>query len=119
MRPMFKDPRVHYSVNCASYGCPNLPVKAWRAETLDADLDQAARDFINHKRGVSIAGGNKLLISSIYKWFRDDFGPNDAAVLAHFRKYASPELRRQLEQVTALGEDHYDWSLNVIGAKGQ
>ena len=117
MRPVFKDPRVHYSVNCASFGCPNLPNKAWRASTLDGDLDAAARDFINHKRGVEVVG-SKLRVSSIYKWFRDDFGPDDAAVIAHFRKYASPELKTQLEKAVSIGEDQYDWTLNVIGSKG-
>jgi Protein of unknown function, DUF547 len=117
MRPTFKDPRVHYSVNCASFGCPNLPNKAWRAETLDADLDVAAREFINHKRGVSVVAG-KLRVSSIYKWFRDDFGADDAAVIAHFAKYASPELKAQLSKTPSIGEDQYDWTLNVIGSKG-
>ncbi len=117
MRPVFKDPRVHYSVNCASFGCPNLPNRAWRAETLDVDLDAAARDFINHRRGVELIG-QKLRVSSIYKWFRDDFGPDDAAVIAHFRKYASPELKAQLERVMSIGEDQYDWTLNAIGSKG-
>ena len=92
MRPTFKDPRVHYSVNCASFGCPNLPAKAWNAATLDADLDAAARDFINHPRGVAVLAGGKLKVSSIYKWFRDDFGADDAAVIAHLKKYAKPEL---------------------------
>ena len=117
MRPMFKDPRVHYSVNCASYGCPNLLPKAWTAATLEADLDAAARDFVNHKRGVEVIAGNKLRVSSIYKWFRDDFGPDDAAVLAHLKKYAAPALREMLEKVTTIAEDHYDWSLNVVAAQ--
>lgn len=119
MRPTFKDPRVHYSVNCASFGCPNLPVKAWDAATLDADLDAAARDFINHPRGVAVLAGNKLRVSSIYKWFRDDFGADDAAVIAHLKKYAKPELAAMLAKVAAVGEDQYDWALNSIGAKGK
>lgn len=116
MRPVFKDPRVHYSVNCASFGCPNLPAKAWEAATLDADLDAAARDFINHPRGVQVVTGNTLRVSSIYKWFRDDFGPDDKAVIAHMKKYAKPELAARLDKVAGIGEDHYDWSLNgVVG----
>lgn len=114
MRPTFKDPRVHYSVNCASIGCPNLPLAAWRAASLDADLDAAARAFVNHRRGVEVMPGNTLRVSSIYKWFRDDFGPDDAAVIAHLKCYAAPELAVKLATVTAIGEDHYDWSLNGV-----
>ncbi len=117
MRPTFKDPRVHYSVNCASFGCPNLPAKAWNAASLDADLDTAARDFVNHSRGVAVLPGNKLRVSSIYKWFREDFGADDAAVIAHFKKYAKPELAQQLAKVTTVSEDQYDWALNGIAGK--
>lgn len=112
MRPTFKDPRVHYVVNCASFGCPNLMARAWRARTLAADLDAAARAFVNHPRGVEVLAGGKLRVSSIYKWFRDDFGADDAAVIAHFKKYAGPELAAKLDKVTAIAEDQYDWALN-------
>ena len=118
MRPTFKDPRVHYSVNCASIGCPNLPTAAWRAASLDADLDAAARAFVNHRRGAEVMAGNKLRVSSIYKWFRDDFGADDAAVIAHLKRFAAPELAAKLAQVSAVGEDQYDWSLNVAKASG-
>lgn len=118
MRPTFKDPRVHYSVNCASFGCPNLPLNAWRGATLDADLDAAARDFVNHKRGVEIIATDRLRVSSIYKWFRDDFGKDDAAVIVHLRKYAAPDLAKRLEKVASIAEDQYDWSLNSTTVKG-
>jgi hypothetical protein len=119
MRPTFKDPRVHYAVNCASFGCPNLLPKAWLSATLESDLDAAARDFVNHSRGAAVLPGNKLRVSSIYKWFREDFGNTDAGVIAHLKKYARPELARQLEQVTSVAEDHYDWSLNgIVSRKG-
>jgi hypothetical protein len=111
LRPTFKDPRVHYAVNCASFGCPNLPMKAWRAETLEADLDAAARDFVNHPRGASVEPGG-LKVSSIYKWFQADFGGSDAGVVAHFKKYANPELGKKLEKVSTITSDSYDWSLN-------
>lgn len=117
LRPTFKDPRVHYAVNCASFGCPNLPLKAWNAATLDADLDDAAKAFINHPRGVTVLSSGKLKVSSIYKWFRDDFGADDAAVIKHLRKYAGPALTAALAKATEIGEDQYDWSLNVVGAK--
>lgn len=117
MRPTFKDPRVHYSVNCASFGCPNLPPKAWEAASLEADLDAAARNFVNHPRGAEVLAGNRLRVSSIYKWFRDDFGPDDAAVIAHMKKYAKPELAGRLSKVTSIAEDQYDWALNGIVAR--
>lgn len=112
MRPTFKDPRVHYVVNCASYGCPNIMNRAWRAATLEADLDAAARAFVNHPRGVTVLPTGELKVSSIYKWFIQDFGGNDAGLLAHFKKYANPALLARLTSRTAIASDTYDWSLN-------
>ena len=44
MRERFEAALVHYAVNCASIGCPNLRRAAWRADGLDAALDDAARE---------------------------------------------------------------------------
>ena len=121
LRPVFKDPRVHYAVNCASYGCPNLRNKAWTAATLAADLDRAARDYVNHPRGVTVLPGNRLKVSSIYKWFADDFGGTDAGKIAHLRRYAEPKLAAALASNPVISEDTYDWSLNDVkdGARSQ
>jgi CTP:molybdopterin cytidylyltransferase MocA len=114
LRPVFKDPRVHYAVNCASYGCPNLRAKAWSAATLDADLDLAARAFINHPRAVTLLPNSTLRVSSIYRWFAADFGGGDAAVIAHLRRYAEGKLANALASNPTIAEDGYDWSLNDV-----
>ncbi len=111
LRPEFKDPRVHYSINCASLGCPNLQPKPWSGATLSVDLDAAAAAYINHPRGVFVSENGKVTVSSIYNWFEEDFGGSKAAVLAHIRKYASPELAAKLKDKTSFRDD-YDWSLN-------
>jgi hypothetical protein len=115
LRPVFKDARVHYAVNCASYGCPNLQARIWKAATLDADLDAAARAFINHPRGAMVGAGNKLKVSSIFRWFAEDFGGNDAGVLAHFAAFAGPDLAKALAGGATITEDAYDWRLNDAG----
>ena len=111
LRPVFKDSRVHYAVNCASIGCPNLRTEPFTGAKLSEQLDQAARDYVNSPRGVRFEDGEPI-ISSIYVWYEDDFGRTDQAVLDHLRKYASPELEQQLAGVKAIGEDEYDWGLN-------
>ena len=112
LRKDFDDPRVHYAVNCASYGCPNLQNKAWLGETLDADLDTAARDFINHPRGVTVRDRGGLQVSEIYKWFREDFGGSEQSVIAHLLEYAKPELATQIKSNADIKRYEYDWSLN-------
>lgn len=112
LRPLARDPRVHYAVNCASIGCPNLQITPWRAATLQPDLDRAARAFVNHPRGARITGNGQLRVSSIYEWFKGDFGGDDAGVIAHLRQHGSEELRRRLATVTQVAGHGYDWTLN-------
>jgi Protein of unknown function, DUF547 len=112
LRREFDEPRIHYAINCASIGCPNLAGRAWRAETMDTDLTAAARTYINHPRGVSIDAEGQVRVSTIYRWFAADFGGDDAGVLTHVRRYASPELQRRLAGAAAISNYGYDWALN-------
>jgi hypothetical protein len=111
LRPIWKDPRIHYVVNCASFSCPNLQGAAFTAENLEALLDQSARSYVNSSRGVALSG-NRLTLSSIYDWYGYDFGRNEAEVLAHLRRYAGPELASQLAAFKGRINYRYDWSLN-------
>ena len=110
LRPVFKDPRVHYSVNCASIGCPNLMREALTGAKLDAQLDAGAKAYINNPRGISVSGG-QVTASSIYKWFAEDFG-GPAGAIAHARGYAEPALKQKLESITTISGYDYNWSLN-------
>jgi hypothetical protein len=112
LRKQWREPRVHYAVNCASIGCPNLGRRGWRSENLEADLTAAARAFINSPRGVRVTGAGQVRVSSIYQWFKVDFGNSDAGVLAHLRQYAAPSLAAQLVNARIVGND-YDWSINA------
>jgi hypothetical protein len=114
LRKQWREPRVHYAVNCASVGCPNLGRRGWRVESLEADLTAAARAYVNSPRGVRIARPGQVRVSSIYQWFKVDFGNNDAGVIAHLRQYAAPALATQLGNARIIGHD-YDWSINAVG----
>ena len=111
LRPIWKDPRIHYAVNCASLGCPNLAEDAYRADNLEALLEKGAREYINHPRGAQVRDG-ELHLSSIYEWFQVDFGDSLDGVIAHLQKYANPELFNALRQVEEFHHD-YDWKLNA------
>jgi hypothetical protein len=116
LRPIWGDPRVHYAVNCAALGCPNLQPLPFTARTLDRMLDMAAIAFVNHPRGMRVEDG-ELHVSSIYVWFEDDFGDGDAGVLRHLMAYAGPELAMRLQRLDGIGGDSYDWRLNDAGQR--
>jgi len=65
LRPIWRDPRVHYAVNCASLGCPNLLPEAFTAARTEAMLEAAARGYVNHPRGVA-PRADGLRVSKIY-----------------------------------------------------
>ena len=111
LRPIWQDPRTHYAINCASVDCPNIADSAYTAQNLEEMLDEAAHEYINHPRAVSIKKDGRLHLSSIYNWFAEDFGSSQAEVIAHVQKYANPALRDRLQNITKVSY-HYDWSLN-------
>jgi hypothetical protein len=112
LRKVWKDPRVHYSVNCASIGCPNLPAEPFTGAKLEKMLDDGARAYVNHPRGVSVAANGRITASSIYDWFSEDFGSSDANVLAHLRKYAEKTFLDKLSPAKSISSYAYDWALN-------
>ena len=110
LRKQFPSPYVHYMVNCASVGCPNLLDTAWDARTLKSERGKAAAAYINSPRGVQLTSKG-LKISSIFKWFKEDFG-GKSGTLRHIRKYAGPELARAIDNGAQIVDYGYDWSLN-------
>lgn len=111
LRPIWRDPRIHYGVNCASVGCPNLAARAYTAANAGDLLEAGARAFVNHPRGARVEEG-RLRVSSIYVWFKADFGGDDAGVIAHLGRYATPALAAQLDGIRRVSGHDYDWSLN-------
>ena len=113
LRPIWGDPRIHYALNCASLGCPDLAPHAYKPADLEAMLDQGARAFVNSPRGVWW-DGDRLGVSSIYAWFEQDFGGDDAGILAHLRAYAEPHLAKRLASEKRIWSHDYDWRLNDL-----
>ncbi len=111
LRGLWHDPRIHYAVNCASIGCPNLARQAYTADNARKLLNIGARNYINSPRGARVHGG-RVTASKIYKWFREDFGGNERGILKHLRKYAAPELKAGLKTANSISSYEYNWSLN-------
>ena len=111
LRPIWRDPRLHYALNCAALGCPDLQPASFKAPAMELQLDTAARAYVNHPRGVRIDGGD-LAVSSIYVWYAADFGGDDASIIAHLRRYADGALELALAGRSNIDDDSYDWTLN-------
>ena len=111
LRPTFKDPRIHFAVNCASKGCPPLRSEPYRADALDQQLTEMTEAFINHT-SYNRLEGNTLYASSIFKWYAEDFNDD---IVGFFIQYARGDLKDRLTKRAKEIEVEYldyDWSLN-------
>ncbi len=112
LRPIWKDNRVHYALNCASIGCPNLAPTAYTAENMEKALEKAARDYINSPRGARF-DQDRLVVSSIYDWYQVDFGNSERGVIDHLLIYAEDPLAGRLKQYQGGLHYEYNWNLNA------
>jgi hypothetical protein len=126
LRPEFKEPRVHFAINCASVGCPPLAADPYLAQTLDAQLDAAARRYLSGERGLTI-DGNTLRVTKILEWYGEDFvarfAPDAAGqpdrierairgLVSRFGPPAAADLAGK--PTTRIKFLDYDWSLNDL-----
>ena len=105
LRPM-GDPRIHFAIVCASESCPKLLNFAYESDTLEQQLEQATKTFINDPSRNSI---NYLAvkISKIFKWFKTDF-PKSEAFIAFLNNYSALKIAAQAD----IDYLNYSWSLN-------
>ncbi|NHF60713.1 DUF547 domain-containing protein [Flavobacteriaceae bacterium TP-CH-4] len=100
------EPRIHFAINCASYSCPKLLNKAYTADKMDAQLEQAAIDFINDPKRNTIEA-DTVVLSEIFNWFKRDFTKN-GSLLEYIDHYANTTIDKNAK----LSYRNYDWSLN-------
>ena len=110
LRPIWKDERIHFAVNCASLGCPNLSREVFTAENTDKLLDGARKEYLNHPRGISEIKKGKVTLSSIFDWYSVDFGKSEKEVLKYLSRFIDGKKAEAL-QAADISYD-YDWKLN-------
>jgi hypothetical protein len=115
LRPQFRDPRIHFAVNCASIGCPMLREEAYVGARLEAQLEEQARRFLSDRsRNRYDPARGRLEVSRIFDWYAEDFEPRGR----YFARYAdlladAPAGRSGVAAGNAPLEFlEYDWALN-------
>lgn len=125
LRPYFKDPRIHFAVNCASGSCAPLPPWAYDGNRLDEQLDERTRSFLTDPANVRVSD-ETLQLSSYFSWYGDDFSatgwsPRAETAALFVADYATDEVAafiRTHDGNPAVGYLDYDWSLNSVPAAG-
>jgi len=116
LRKKFQEPRIHFAIVCASISCPGLRKEAYKASSLEQQLSQAMKDFLqDRERNRYLPASRTLELSSIFKWFREDFEKNNGSLEAFVAPYitSKPEERRDiLNNLDDIEFLDYDWGLN-------
>lgn len=99
----FKDPRIHFAVNCGAKSCPPLLNEAFTAAKLEQQLDKQAKKFVNSSNSTKISN-TAVSISQIFDWYGADFGN----VITFLNKYSTTKINSDAK-ISYLA---YDWSLN-------
>ncbi|NRB54137.1 MAG: DUF547 domain-containing protein [Saprospiraceae bacterium] len=103
LRPMYKDARIHFAVNCAAKSCPPLLNRAWTDVNLEYYLEGQAKRFINHPDYNQISA-DKVVISKIFEWYAEDFGN----IIEYLNKYSKTKINPDAK----VSYQEYDWALN-------
>jgi hypothetical protein len=114
LRPNYKDPRVHFAINCASIGCPALRNDAFQASKLPSQLDEQTRKFLKDSSKNRLDAKSKTLyLSSIFDWFKADFVGKSGSVEKFIAPFMSGSDRPIVEKGgLTVKSTEYSWSLN-------
>lgn len=102
----FKEPRVHFAVNCAAASCPPLLNKAWEEDNVQRYFEQQAKAFINNKK-YNVLSAKSVEVSQIFNWYASDFGGADK-IVAYIQKYSDTTINSSAK----VTFKEYDWNLN-------
>jgi len=108
------EPRIHMAIVCASVSCPDLRKEAYTPERLDEQLDDQVKKFLEKTgKGMKIDGKRqRIYVSSIFKWFEEDFEPQ-GGVTKFVSRYVSPSRQKSLKDFGGkLKYLDYNWDLN-------
>lgn len=125
LRPFFRDPRIHFAVNCASLSCAALPPWAFTGDSLDAELETRTRAFLRDTANVRVERG-ELLLSRYFDWYGEDFtsggwAPRAETIPLFVARYSRPEVAEFVAEHGGrppVGFLDYDWSLNAAAGEG-
>jgi hypothetical protein len=129
VRAEYKDPRIHFALNCASYSCPRLPEYAFSGDKVQAQLDLETKKFLNEKRNCEFdPATGVVMVSKLFEWYQADFldwpefpevksaSSKEAKIIAYINHY-----RAKKDKIPARSDGwtlkfrEYNWKLNKQG----
>jgi hypothetical protein len=127
IRKEYKDPRIHFVLNCGSESCPVIRPELPTGDALELLLAQSAREFVNDPANVKVDHKEQIIyLAAIFKWYEDDFlnwlrangRPVDKGLLDYVTPIAAGALADDLERSVgyAIEFRDFDWTVNATDA---
>ncbi len=112
------EPRIHFSIVCASISCPELRNEAFEADKLEAQLQEQSTKFLNDKtRNHFDIKNRKAYVSEIFSWFDEDFGKSDENILRFIANYVPDNISKDIKSNISkwdISYNDYNWNLNEL-----
>ncbi len=118
IREGFKDPRIHFAINCAAKTCPPIRPEAYVGARIGAQLDDQVRKFMAGPYGAKFErDGDSLTINvtKIMDWFSADFEKWGGGRAAFLRRFVAPDKQKMIDAAKGKIDFEfasYDWKLN-------
>jgi len=108
LRKEFREPRIHFALNCASLSCPKLRREAYDGARLDAQLTDQAKEFLMDTSRNQLDAKNPKL-SAIFSFYGSDIKKwSGKSIIAFINQYAPIKIDENAE----LDYLDYNWNLN-------
>jgi len=107
----WKEARIHFTVNCASVGCPPLRKQLYLPGNIDRMMTENTRKSLNTDRHLRLEG-NTLYVTRLFDWYQSDFVDEEGSIKAFIKKYADPAVQAKVVAADNIRFIEYDWSLN-------
>ncbi len=111
LRPLYNDPRIHFALTPATMGSGDILPVAYTGNNIEELLELNTINFFNRSDKRVRVEDDRLILSSIFKWYKKDFGGDSKSVKSFIGSYAGKSLRDQIDETTSTIYK-YDWSLN-------
>ncbi|MDP6687758.1 MAG: DUF547 domain-containing protein [Acidobacteriota bacterium] len=125
LRPTYNDPRIHWALVCAAFGCPRLLRRPYVATDVDLMLTELSFEFMASPRAMYIDDDNVILwVSSYFDWYGGDFEVKEGNIIDYILVHAPADkaawIREHRDTMRVQFID-YDWTLNdqVKGPRNQ
>jgi hypothetical protein len=100
-----RDYRVHFALNCGAKDCP--PVAVYYAERLEEQFEKSTKMYLN-KSTVYDATKKEVAVTSLFSWFRGDFGSQSDVKNILKDQGLIPETKN-----IDIIYKNYDWTLDL------